>query len=590
MVDIQYIMIYTWDSRPYPAFPNNQDTWSDYDNWSFGHWLTGRSEDAPVSGVVQTMFGDYNFTDFATPEILGLVSGYYITSLTSFRDAVQPLEVTYLFDTLESQGLIKTQSRALAANVATVTLDEVIETSPGEPRFTNLRIQETDIPHRAKGTFSDPDNDYQNFSVESVKISTASDRVASVSGPLVLRRGLAQELVSKLLYEQWSSREKLTFALPPSLLKVEVGDIVTLTTDVRSIQTRATHLRLGEALVLEGLHYDRTVYEAIPATDVRRAIAVGVVRSRPVAAFLDLPLFNGSSDEFVGYFGAYTNPFSSIVLYRSSDDLTYTLNIVLQANTTMGALSTALYSGVTSRYDRANKFRVIMFDSDVELSSVSDLELLAGANKAALYNADLGLWEIIQFRDVSLISSGTYELSHLLRGQYGTEDAIGDPIPIGSVFVLLDDSIFAVDMTIDDIDLSYYWKYGPSDRDISDVTYGEETHAYTGRGLKPFSPIHVKGSFSGTEFTITWIRRTRKGGDNWNLVEVPLSEDSESYEVDILDGATVVRTLSSSTTSVTYTAEQQVTDFGSIQSSYTVDVYQLSATVGRGTPRRAVIP
>lgn len=590
MVDIEYIMVYTWDSRPYPAFPNNEDTWSDADNWTFGHWLSGRSEDAPVSGVVQTMFSDYNFADFTTPDIIGMVSGYYITSLTSFRDAVQPLEVTYLFDTYESEGTIKTQSRALATKVATVTLDDVVEVNKEEPRFTNLRVQETDIPQRAKGTFSDPDNDYQNFTVEAIKISTGSDRVATVSAPIVLRRGLGQELVSRLLYEQWGAREKLTYALPPSLLKVEASDIVTLTTNARSIQTRVTHLRLGESLVLEGLSYDRTLYEAIPATDVRRAVAVGVVHAQPVAAFLDLPLYDGVTDEFVGYFGAYTSPFSSIVLYRSSDALTYTLNIVLQANTTMGATTTALYSGVTSRYDKANTLRVAMFDSNVELASVTDLELLGGANKAALYNADAGLWEIIQFRDVSLVSAGVYDLSYLLRGQYGTEDAIGNPIPIGSTFVLLDESIFPVDMTIDDVGLSFSWKYGPSDRDISDVSYGTENHAYTGRGLKPFSPIHVKGSFSGTEFTITWIRRTRKGGDNWNLVEVPLSEDSESYEVDILDGETVVRTLSSTTTSVTYTAEQQVTDFGSIQSSYTVDVYQLSATLGRGTPRRAVIP
>jgi hypothetical protein len=33
-----------------------------------------------------------------------------------------------------------------------------------------------------------------------------------------------------------------------------------------------------------------------------------------------------------------------------------------------------------------------------------------------------------------------------------------------------------------------------------------------------------------------WIRRTRIDGDSWDLLEVPLGEEGERYEVAILDG------------------------------------------------------
>ena len=88
-------------------------------------------------------------------------------------------------------------------------------------------------------------------------------------------------------------------------------------------------------------------------------------------------------------------------------------------------------------------------------------------------------------------------------------------------------------------------------------------HTFQGLGLKPLSPVHVRASRAGGDVTIGWIRRTRIGGDSWETPEVPLSEDFESYEVDVLDGADVVRTLTASAPSVVYTAAAQAADFGS---------------------------
>jgi hypothetical protein len=71
---------------------------------------------------------------------------------------------------------------------------------------------------------------------------------------------------------------------------------------------------------------------------------------------------------------------------------------------------------------------------------------------------------------------------------------------------------------------------------------------------------------------------------------VPLNEASEAYEVDVLDGAgQVVRTLSSTSASVAYSATDQTTDFGAPQNAIEVAVYQISAAVGRGFAGRATV-
>jgi hypothetical protein len=80
------------------------------------------------------------------------------------------------------------------------------------------------------------------------------------------------------------------------------------------------------------------------------------------------------------------------------------------------------------------------------------------------------------------------------------------------------------------------------------------------------------------------------GGDGWEQTDVPLAESGEAYEIDIMDGASAVRTLSSNQPSLIYTTSQQTADFGAPQPSYTVRIYQISASYGRGQAREAMIP
>ena len=63
---------------------------------------------------------------------------------------------------------------------------------------------------------------------------------------------------------------------------------------------------------------------------------------------------------------------------------------------------------------------------------------------------------------------------------------------------------------------------------------------------------------------------------------MPLGEDSEQYTVAILSGTTVLRTLNATTPTALYAAAAELADFGSAQTSLSVRVTQLSATVGAG--------
>ena len=65
---------------------------------------------------------------------------------------------------------------------------------------------------------------------------------------------------------------------------------------------------------------------------------------------------------------------------------------------------------------------------------------------------------------------------------------------------------------------------------------------------------------------------------------MPLNEEAELYDLEVTDGAGRVLRAASSLPepSWLYPTALQAADFGAPQPAYTVNVYQLSAVVGRG--------
>ena len=67
-------------------------------------------------------------------------------------------------------------------------------------------------------------------------------------------------------------------------------------------------------------------------------------------------------------------------------------------------------------------------------------------------------------------------------------------------------------------------------------------------------------------------------------VEVPLGEDAEAYTLDILSGASVVRSIPCAAPSALYASADELADFGAPQTILHGRVVQMSSTVGRGHP------
>lgn len=332
---------------------------------------------------------------------------------------------------------------------------------------------------------------------------------------------------------------------------------------------------------------DPELYGSLATADRTDDTNVTVVVGSPDLVFLDLPLLRGDEAAAAGYVAAAQTPWpGALAVYGSPETSGYQLRAVIEAPALMGSLLTPLANGVVGVFDHANTIRVKI--NSGELTSTSRLQLFSGQNAAAI-EVLAGVWEVLQFETAVLVDEATYQLSGLLRGQAGTDAVMAASVAVGARFVLLSGEITPVDLTNDEVGLAYHWRVGPQSRSLSDASYVSDVHDFKGIGLRPYAPVHAKGLEQNGDRILSWIRRTRSGGDSWDVNEVPLGETEEAYAVDILDGAAVKRTISTGTPQATYSVSDQFADFGSAQAHYNVAIYQVSPTFGRGSPLFAVI-
>jgi hypothetical protein len=257
-----------------------------------------------------------------------------------------------------------------------------------------------------------------------------------------------------------------------------------------------------------------------------------------------------------------------------------------------GRTETVLPTHGARTWDRVNTITVRLFRGT--LSSATETSVLNGAN--AMLIGD----EVIQFASAVLNPDGSYTLSVLLRGRRGTEWATGSHVAGERVIALTDATLLRTTLADAELNTTRFYKAVTVGGTLAEGTRTSLT--FLGRSFMPYAPVHVTGAVGGSpaDWTIAWVRRSRLGGAWKDGADIPLGEESEAYEVDVLNGSEVVRTITATPSAggsvvtptsrlATYSAADQITDFGIEQPAITVRIYQISTSVGRGFPAQAVL-
>jgi len=573
--------VWTWDARPFPFFPDLGSVWADGSNWKTGHWVQGKLGLSSLGQIVADLLKKvgYDNTMYDTSRLTDIVSGFVITNRQSVRSCLEQLATAYFFDCVESDGLLKFIKRGKVSSTS-IDFNELVVQDSNSDALTITRTQELELPRQVDVIYLNRIADYQAGTQSSQRQTVKAVDYATVNLPIVLSDQEAKVVADVTLYNSWVGRVNYQFTVPPKYALLEPTDVITVTKDGAAYLMRVNSTKL----VRNGVQEITAVAEDVSSYDFYNPAGTGTPNLQVPSSIsatrlelLDLPAFptDAATDAYLRYgVVGLGEGWAGSAVYRSDDGgANFALMQTLTAQATIGAVLNIIPAGTIYGWDRSTTIDVLLTFG--QLQSVTDIAVLNGANVCVIGE------EIIQFQTATLLDTNKYRLSWLLRGRLGTDWAVASHAA-GERFVLLTNAVARELMA------SSGWGIG---KNFKPVTIGSTLGAtmpqdftYSAKALKPYAPVHIVGSRNTAgDLTINWKRRTRIGGDWRDGVDVPLSEESERYEVEIMQGATIKRTITGLTAqTTTYSAAQQIADFGSAQSSISVKIYQLSAVVGRG--------
>jgi hypothetical protein len=528
-------------------------------------------------------------SDIDVSQLTDIVDGYLITTRTDARTDIDQLRTAYFFDAVESQGKAKFVKRGGA--VAVTIPDDDLSARPGgddpPPLVEVQREQELDLVAEVDVKYINVGASYQDGAQQAIRQSTLSQAVADVSLAIAMSDAKARQIANVLLYQTIVERDSGVFRTSRKYLYLEPTDVVKAHGYTMRIEKK-TALTNG-IVEFEGKFTIPAIYVVALASNA--TTGSGPPPQPPISQatallLLDIPLVSDLDEQqaiYAAMAGVVDGTWRGATLYRSSDGgTTYAAVTSTSVAAVMGTTQDVLADfGGGNMFDESSHVSVLIGAGGGTLSSANELAVLNGANIALVGS------ELLQYKNATLTAPSTYALSGFLRGRRGTEWHTRGHIA-GERFVALP----VLDVPSPFNDLGQQRQYKPVTSGSSLAATSAISFVDTGAALMPYAPTNVFGGIdSSGNVVIDWTRRTRIGGAWVDFTDVPLSEPSELYVLQVWNAdytlcARVVTGLTSPT--FTYTSAMQVTDFGATQQTIYITVGQIGS-YGLGVQTAAVI-
>lgn len=553
------------------------------------------SQTVTTADILTSIFGKVGLaaSDYDVSAATDAIDGFVIADRQSAGSAIAPLLKWQFTDLPEIDGQLVAVVRG-GAVVATIDEDDLgahIVGSEPPDKVSQKYLNILELPAQVDVGYFTLNRHYESASQSAQRFVKDVEGLVSLNFPVASGEDTARQRAETFIYAAWLE-QPFQIALPPRYMRLAPSDPIYVPvngTNVRCRIERADQAMFGP-LLLSLVIDDPNIYTqyvlGAPINDQGEM----VFTTPPTYFFIwsgnnptddDVHVWPATFGLYIAATGAHGWPGCTVLVPYGSNSARKRITDPATMGITSSILGTPNPAS-TALWDRASYVDVTMYHGTPE--TVAESEVLDGANLAIVGD------ELIHFATVTSLGNSSYRLSNLLRGARGTE-SFWSTHAVGDRFVLIDDKVAYMTLP------SSRWQQTLAAKAVAlGTTEGDPTNptqsvTVSGRDLEPYAVCDVRGARAlDGAITITWKRRTRAGGDWADGMDVPLSEATEAYSIDVMSGSTVLRTLTATSQTVDYTAAQQVTDFGAVQSSLVVRVYQLGINgVFRGYVSQATI-
>ncbi len=498
------------------------------------------------------------------------VRGFVAAGGFSVAAALRILQGAYFFDLPEIDGKLVAILRG-GSIVETINRLDMVEGALA--KLETAREQGVEFPYKLHIAFKSAETDYTPTKATSERRSVDVEALTEVTIqlPINLLPDESIQLADKTHKVAWAEQEGIVkFSIPeiyarfvPSnLLLVEVFD---------SIFKRC---RIQKITFVEGMIQIESVVDRVSsyqsALSTNPVVAPIVPPSNLPGAtiweYMDLPALLTAHDSLHYYVAGYGDnvAWSGAQIQREiAGDFTDEAQI-LEASI-MGVVAEALPLAPAEYTDTLN---TLLVTTNEALFGVTTDDILKGANGALVGD------EIIQFRDV-VAEGDDWRLSHLTRGRLNTTPALH---AIDDRFVYLGNPVLVpVDVVLLDTTLTLRAASFGTTPDGAGTGF-----SFTGRSQTEWAPVSLVANQNGNDWVFSWTPRARMGSSANPVVAIRF----QGWRLRFTVGGTIVHHDTVDPTMVdptyTYTEADQITDFGSAQSTLDVEIMGLNSLTGEG--------
>ncbi len=515
--------LWTWDARPYPEWPNCKDVWADGACWEKGHWIQGKLGVSEIGQIIADLskrsglyISQYKISNLSDISVHGLM----LNRQNKAKDIITWLKNSFGFEISEEEGVILFGNKK-SDQITEIPLEDLLHISNDKNSIVKYNSEITSIPTEISVNYINKHTNYQISNVNAKRSSENKRRKLHFDFPIVLEADQARLISENLLSTYLIESEMYTFFLSIEYCFLSIGDIIKI--DGIELKIRKIVIGKNKALYIEAVRYskaiDRASRSASKPEDINSNFSAIIPDTR--LEIMDIKLLPDEQQNIGRLL------FAAVGLSEGWQGVTVFINIngdrkFLCSIENEGIIGTCVSNFSKPRYnniiDRRSKVIVNLISGT--LSSATDEEFGSGKNLALIGN------EIIQFQKAKLIQKNQYELSHFIRGKFGSD--ISQELE-GQRFIMLDNSIHSVPISDLLIDSEIEFKYlsnGHSQEMESDYKIN-----YQANNLKPLSPVNISFEMDGDLLHIKWTRRSRAAIPWRSGIDMPIYEEKEMYRV-----------------------------------------------------------
>jgi hypothetical protein len=271
--------------------------WYDSENWRLGHWINGRLAVPEIGDYIVSLFDqaglDSQYIDVS--EVYGLVGGFAVTQTNTVRDMLDPIMFTNLLQAYESGGKLKFRHKGNKSvgtiNFENLVADEGGASSLGGP-VTVTRSDDLELPQEVRISFVDDNTTYESSVAYYRNPVGHSNSVSESNVNVLMDFAYAEDLCARLLQEVYVAREKLTFKMPPSMLRFDPTDVIDLDVYGRTYTLMIESVSEEYLREVTASKSDPDVFMPVAAAAPKAKVPAAVVRQDTVLEILNLPMLH----------------------------------------------------------------------------------------------------------------------------------------------------------------------------------------------------------------------------------------------------------------------------------------------------------